>query len=342
METQWIPMEDPKEAQFGYEEAARLLKAGENVAFPTETVYGLGGWIGSDKALKGIYEAKGRPSDNPLIIHIYPGYDLSLVAKNVSEDAQRLMDRFWPGPMTLILEKAEGLSEIFRLPTVAVRMPAHPVALKMMEYAQLPVAAPSANTSGRPSPTTAAHVYEDLNGRIPLILDGGACGVGLESTIVDMTVEPPMVLRPGGLTLEALREVIPDVVMDPGLGVAANVAPKAPGMKYRHYAPKADMMMALGSPEEQEEKIRSVLVQNAGKKRGVLTVDEHRQNYDAEVIISLGSRRAPDEMAAHLFEALRQFDEEECEVIFAETITTEGIGAAFMNRLRKACGGKAW
>ncbi len=342
MKTQWVRMEDPEEARFGYEEAARLLRAGENVAFPTETVYGLGGYIGSAQGIAGIFRAKGRPSDNPLIVHVYPGYDLSQVAQNISEQARELMRRYWPGPMTLILEKAEGVSDAVSagLPTVAVRMPNHPVALRMMEQAGLAVAAPSANTSGRPSPTTAAHVYEDMNGRIPLILDGGACEIGVESTIIDMTVEPPMVLRPGGLTLEKVREVIPNVAMDPGLKVDASVTPKAPGMKYRHYAPKAEMYMAVGTAEEQEAAIRQALESAKGKKRGVLTVDEHQKEYEAEVVIAIGSRKSPDEMAAHLFDALRRFDEEQCEILFTESITTEGIGAAFMNRLRKACGGK--
>ncbi len=312
------------------------------MAFPTETVYGLGGYIGSAQGIAGIFRAKGRPSDNPLIVHVYPGYDLTQVAQNIPEQARELMRRYWPGPMTLILEKAEGVSDAVSagLPTVAVRMPNHPVALQMMEQAGLAVAAPSANTSGRPSPTTAAHVYEDMNGRIPLILDGGACEIGVESTIIDMTVEPPMVLRPGGLTLEKIREVIPDVAIDPGLKVDASVTPKAPGMKYRHYAPTAEMYMAVGTAEEQEVAIRQALESAKGKKRGVLTVDEHRKEYEAEVVIAIGSRKSPDEMAAHLFDALRRFDEEHCEILFTESITTEGIGAAFMNRLRKACGGK--
>lgn len=342
METQWIRMDDPEEAERGYQEAARLLRAGENVAFPTETVYGLGGWAMSGRGIDGIYRAKGRPSDNPLIVHVYPGFDLSRVASRIPASAKLLMERFWPGPLTLLLEKTEEVSSRVTggLPTVAVRMPDHPVALKMMETAGIAVVAPSANTSGRPSPTTAAHVYEDLKGRIPLILDAGPCRIGLESTIVDMTVTPPMVLRPGGLTMDQIRQVIPDIRMDPGLAIAPDAIPKAPGMKYRHYAPQAQMYMADGEPEEQERQICQALSRAAGQKRGVLTVDEHQADYDAEVVLSLGSRKEPDRMAARLFDALRKFDEEHCEILFAETIPAEGIGEAFMNRLRKACGGK--
>lgn len=342
METQWIRMDNPEQAQRGYQEAARLLKEGQNVAFPTETVYGLGGWVGSVQGILGIFAAKNRPADNPLIVHIYPGYDLNKVAKNIPESAYELMRRFWPGPMTLVLEKAQGIPDQVTagLPTVTVRMPNHPVALKMMENAGIAVAAPSANTSGRPSPTTAAHVYDDMKGRIALILDGGPCGIGLESTIIDMTVVPPMVLRPGGLTMEKIREVIPDVRMDPGLAGNADTAPKAPGMKYRHYAPRAQMLMARGTPEEQEVQICRALKACRGKRRGVLTVDEHCKEYDAEVIISLGSRKDPDGMASRLFDALRRFDEEECDILFTESIPVDGIGAAFMNRLKKACGGK--
>jgi L-threonylcarbamoyladenylate synthase len=341
MKTIIYDMSDPEQAERGYKEAAEILRAGGNVAFPTETVYGLGGWTGSEEAVRGIFTAKGRPSDNPLIVHVCPGMDLSPIAVRIPETARELMHRFWPGPLTLILWKAPEVPDAVSagLPSVAVRMPSHPVAMRMLEVCGLPVAAPSANLSGRPSPTTAQHVWEDMQGRIPLILDGGPCEIGLESTIVDMTVEPPMVLRPGGLPLETLREVVPDLRMDPGLGVAANVTPKAPGMKYRHYAPKAPMTMARGTPSEQEEKIRRALAQARGKKRGVLTVSEHVKDYDAEAVLAIGSLDDPDEMAAHLFDALRRFDELECDVIFAETIPQKGIGTAYMNRLRKACGG---
>lgn len=342
METQWIRMEDPQEAERGYREAARLLRAGENVAFPTETVYGLGGWAMSEQGIDGIYKAKGRPSDNPLIVHVYPGYDLSKIVSGIPSQARELMDRFWPGPLTLLLEKAPAVSPRVTggLPTVAIRMPDHPVALKMMATAGIAVVAPSANTSGRPSPTTAAHVYEDMKGKIPLILDAGPCKIGLESTIVDLTVTPPVILRPGGLTIERIRQVLPEVCMDPGLSPAADAAPKAPGMKYRHYAPRARMYMSWGAPEEQERQIRRALCQTRGQKRGVLTVDEHRSDYEAEVVLSLGPRENPDMLAARLFDALRRFDEERCEVLFAETIPAEGIGEAFMNRLSKACGGR--
>ncbi len=342
MMTEWISMSAPEEAERGLRLAAELFKHGEVVAFPTETVYGLGASIESEEGLGKIFEAKGRPSDNPLIVHVYPGYDLSNVVFSVTPQAKALMDRFWPGPLTLIFPKAPGVSDRVTagLPTVAVRMPSHPVAMAMLKAAGVGIAAPSANRSGRPSPTTAAHVWEDMEGRIPLILDGGSAQVGLESTIVDMTVEPPMLLRPGGIPAEKIREVVPELVIDPGIQPAADVTPKAPGLKYRHYAPKAPAFMAVGSPEEQERAIRRALRENKGRKRGVLTTDEHARDYEAETVIAVGAADSQEEMSAHLFDALRQFDHEGCDVIFCETTSETGLGLAYMNRLRKACGGK--
>ena len=325
--------------------AGGIIRAGSLVAFPTETVYGLGADALNAEAVASVYEAKGRPSDNPMIVHIADATDLYSLIKGgrsgISDDASKLITNLWPGPLTMVFRKSSRVPDVTTggLDTVAVRMPSNKTARKLIREAGRPIAAPSANLSGRPSPTTAGHVYADMKGRIPLILDGGACDIGLESTIVDMTVEPPMVLRPGGLPLETLREVVPDLQMDPGLGVAANVTPKAPGMKYRHYAPKAPMAMALGTPSEQEEKIRQALAAAQGRKRGVLTASEHEKDYDAEVVLAIGSLHDPDEMAAHLFDALRRFDDLGCDVIFAETIPQTGIGTAYMNRLRKACGG---
>ena len=342
MITELISMSVPEEAERGLAKAAELFEKGEVVAFPTETVYGLGASVRSEEGLRKIFEAKGRPSDNPLIVHVYPGYDLSDIVSDITPQARELMDRFWPGPLTLIFPKAPGVSDRVTagLSTVAVRMPSHPVAMAMLQRAGVGIAAPSANRSGRPSPTTAAHVMEDMEGRIPLILDGGSAEVGLESTIVDMTVEPPMLLRPGGIPAEAVREIIPDLLIDPGLKPASDVTPKAPGLKYRHYAPKAPAFMALGSPDEQETAIRKALEEASGKKRGVLTTNEHAGDYDAETVISVGAASSKAEMSAHLFDALRQFDHEGCEVIFCETTTETGLGLAYMNRLRKACGGK--
>ena len=344
METELLNIESVSSEQ----KAAALRKAGEIiregglVAFPTETVYGLGADALNAEAAAKIYAAKGRPSDNPLIVHIHDISQVYEIAEEVPDEAKAVMEKFWPGPLTIILNKKSCVPDgtTGGLHTVAIRMPSHPIARDFIRESGRMIAAPSANTSGRPSPTLASHVYEDMQGRIPLILDGGAVGIGIESTIIDMTVNPPMVLRPGGLTLEEIAEVLPDVRMDPGLTVQKDVVPKAPGMKYRHYAPKAPMWMALGTPDAQETQIRQGLQEAKGLRRGVLTVDEHCRDYDAEVVLSLGSRRDPEGMAAHLFDALRRFDEEQCEILFTETIASEGIGNAFMNRLRKACGGK--
>lgn len=339
MLTEWIKA--PADAD--YARAKAWLLAGDVVAFPTETVYGLGAYVGSEAGLARIFEAKGRPSDNPLIVHVAPGMDLSEIVREFPPEAQALADRFWPGPMTMILRKNPKLSDTVtaRLDTVAVRMPSHPMAMALLQKTGLPIAAPSANTSGRPSPTSAAHVYEDMSGRIPMLLDGGPCAVGLESTIIDLSERPFCVLRPGAITLEALREVLGDVYMDPGLTVGADVTPKAPGMKYRHYAPKGELWMATGTPDEQRAKIQKALADACGRgRRGVLTTKEHATDFTAEVVLCLGSRQAPDEMAAHLFDCLRRFDEMGCDVIFAETMDWTGIGTAVMNRLKKAAGGQ--
>lgn len=232
------------------QEAAALIREGELVAFPTETVYGLGADALRPEASKKIYAAKGRPSDNPLIVHISKFEDLIYIAEEVPEQAKKLSDAFWPGPLTMIVQKNERvpLETTGGMETVAVRMPNHPVALQLIEKSGCLIAAPSANTSGKPSPTEAAHVAEDMDGRIPMILDGGLVGIGIESTIVDLTEEKPMVLRPGYITREMLEEVLGEEVrIDPGLVAAdSDVKPKAPGMKYRHYAPKADLVLVEG------------------------------------------------------------------------------------------------
>jgi L-threonylcarbamoyladenylate synthase len=319
-------------------EAAQLLKSGEVVAFPTETVYGLGANAKDTKAVEKIFAAKGRPSDNPLIVHIAHLQQLEEIVSNIPDVAHTLMKRFWPGPLTLILPKKQGVISdrvTAGLSTVAVRMPAHPVALALIEESGLPLAAPSANISGRPSPTTAAHVFADLNGRIAGIVDGGETGIGVESTVLDCTSKVPTILRPGGVTKEALEQVIGNVAIDSALADERQT-PKSPGMKYTHYAPKSPMTIVQGSPVFLQTLVNK---QRAlGKKVGVLTTEENRPFYDADVVLACGSRHDLHTVASHLYDTLRKFDETDVDFIYSESFPTEGIGAAIMNRLKKAAG----
>jgi L-threonylcarbamoyladenylate synthase len=319
-------------------EAAQLLKSGEVVAFPTETVYGLGANAKDTKAVEKIFAAKGRPSDNPLIVHIAHLQQLEEIVSNIPDVAHTLMKRFWPGPLTLILPKKQGVISdrvTAGLSTVAVRMPAHPVALALIEESGLPLAAPSANISGRPSPTTAAHVFADLNGRIAGIVDGGETGIGVESTVLDCTSKMPTILRPGGVTKEALEQVIGNVAIDSALADERQT-PKSPGMKYTHYAPKSPMTIVQGSPVFLQTLVNK---QRAlGKKVGVLTTEENRPFYDADVVLACGSRHDLHTVASHLYDTLRKFDETDVDFIYSESFPTEGIGAAIMNRLKKAAG----
>lgn len=325
------------------EKAAILLQKGELVAFPTETVYGLGADALRSEASKKIYAAKGRPSDNPLIVHISKWEDLVYIAKDVPPEAKMLSDAFWPGPLTMIVNKNEKVpyETTGGMDTVAVRMPSHPVALELIRRSGCLVAAPSANTSGRPSPTKAEHVAEDLNGRIPMILDGGEVGIGIESTIIDLTEEIPMILRPGYITKEMLEEVIGEVRTDPGIIDAASlVKPKAPGMKYRHYAPKADLQVVCG----EEEKVilainrRTEQLQKEGRKVGVIATDETMNRYNANRVVSIGARTDEEAIARHLYGLLREFDATGVEAIFSESFSSTGMGQAIMNRLLKAAG----
>ncbi|CAM3841098.1 L-threonylcarbamoyladenylate synthase [Mesobacillus thioparans] len=319
-------------------EAAQNLKQNEVVAFPTETVYGLGGNAESDEAVLKIFEAKGRPGDNPLIIHIANTEQIHSFVKGIPEQASRLMDAFWPGPLTIILEKKEGtLSEkaTAGLSTVAVRMPDHPVALALIEESGLPLAAPSANLSGKPSPTTAAHVADDLTGRISGIVDGGATGVGLESTVVDCTGGIPVILRPGGVTKEQLEEVVGEVSADPAL-TDEGQAPKAPGMKYRHYAPNSPFYLVDGSKEEIQQLVNEK--RNEGQRVGVMTTKENKDFYDANVVKTCGERARLETVAEALYDTLRAFNKEDLDIIFGEIFPEQGVGQAIMNRLSKASG----
>ena len=319
-------------------EAAQKLKQNEVVAFPTETVYGLGGNAKSDDAVLKIFEAKGRPGDNPLIIHISDREQIRSFVKDIPKQAAVLMDAFWPGPLTIILEKRSGvLSEkaTAGLSTVAVRMPDHPVALALIEASGLPLAAPSANLSGRPSPTTAYHVADDLTGRIAGIMDGGPTGVGLESTVVDCTGEIPVILRPGGVTREQLAEVVGEVSVDPAI-TDSDLAPKSPGMKYRHYAPNAPFHLVKGTSEQIQQLVQAK--RREGLKVGVMTTKENKDAYEAEMVIACGERKKLETVAEALYDTLRAFNQEDLDIIYGEIFPEQGVGQAIMNRLSKASG----
>lgn len=326
------------------EQAGKLIAEGELVAFPTETVYGLGGDALDPDASRRIYAAKGRPSDNPLIVHIADFDDMKRVAREVPEQAKKLADAFWPGPLTMIVWKSDAVPEATTggMQTVAVRMPNHPVALELIRRSGCLIAAPSANTSGRPSPTEAQHVSEDLSGKIAMILDGGPVGIGIESTIIDLTEEKPMILRPGYITPEMLSEVLQEeVVIDPGIIAADDTRkPKAPGMKYKHYAPKAEMIIVDGAQDAVIHKINELTAAKRaeGKKVAVIATDETKDRYDAQVILSMGKRADEDAIAQHLYKILRECDELDVGEIYSECFQTPRIGQAIMNRLLKAAG----
>ncbi|MBE7035794.1 MAG: threonylcarbamoyl-AMP synthase [Ruminococcaceae bacterium] len=317
-------------------EAAEKLAAGGLVAFPTETVYGLGANALNETAVANIFVAKGRPQDNPLIVHISDREMLQKVVRSIPEQAERLMEAFWPGPLTIIFEKSNLISKTVTagLDTVAVRMPSHPVALSLIEKSGVPVAAPSANLSGSPSTTKAEHVIADLSGKVDYIIDGGACRVGLESTVLDLTGEVPQILRPGGVGIEALQAVLGEVRYEPALKDSRQV-PKSPGMKYRHYAPKAELFLVDASDRELIEKYLAVYRQE-GKKSGVLSCGGH---YEADILLDCG--RNAEDYARNLFDMLRRMDELGANVILAELPTDcGGIVPALKNRLLKAAGGQ--
>ncbi|MCH4889352.1 threonylcarbamoyl-AMP synthase [Acidaminobacter sp. JC074] len=321
-------------------EAAKILKEGGTVAFPTETVYGLGANALLDEAVSGIYEAKGRPSDNPLIVHIA---DLSLLDELVEHAPyqEELIQAFWPGAITLIFKsKGKVAARVSPgLDTQSIRMPKHPVAKKLIQLAGVPVAAPSANLSGKPSPTDGKHVIEDLNGRVDGIVVYDQSDVGLESTILDLTQSPPMLLRPGGVTVEDIEAVIGKIQIDPALEkkMSENVQPRAPGMKYTHYSPEADVTVVNGPLDEMVKKIQE-LHDSHTSSVGIMCSDETKDRYKAENIISLGSRESLEEVASNLFKTLRQFDEIGVDIVLAEGYDTVGMGKAIMNRLNKAAG----
>lgn len=326
-------------------EASAVIRSGGLVAFPTETVYGLGGDATNPEASRKIYAAKGRPSDNPLIVHIADFSQLRNIVAEVPQEAEKLAEAFWPGPLTMILRKNDVIpyETTGGLDTVAIRMPSHPVARAFLQDSGCMIAAPSANTSGRPSPTTAQHVWRDLHGKIEILLDGGPVGIGIESTIVDLSEERPMILRPGFITQEMLSAVLGDVGMDPGLASEnSKQPPKAPGMRYRHYAPKADLTLVEGTMEEVISKINALTreAQAMGKSVGVLATEENKDRYVADHVIVIGQRQDEAEIARHLFDVLRQFDDLQVDLIYSESFVAAGVGQAIMNRLLKAAGHK--
>lgn len=320
-----------------------MLRRGGLVAFPTETVYGLGGDAKNKEASKGIYGAKGRPSDNPLIVHIAEFSQLEEIVSEVPESAKKLADAFWPGPMTLILNKNNEIPRETTggLDTVAIRLPSHPIARALIKESGCLIAAPSANTSGRPSPTKAAHVIEDLRGKIDGIIDGGEVEIGLESTIIDLTEDIPVILRPGYISLEDVKEVCGSAKMDPGiLSEDTKVPPKAPGMRYRHYAPKGNLVVVEGNKEAVINRINALgkeAVQE-GKKVAVLASKETAGQYRYGKVFTIGSFENEEEIARNLYGVLREFDHSEMEQIYSEAFETPHMGQAIMNRLLKAAG----
>lgn len=328
------PESDPNAVR----DAAAILRRGGLLGIPTETVYGLGADALNEDAVSRIFLAKGRPQDNPLIIHVPDASWLERYCRDVPPAAYQLAERFWPGPLTMILPRRDivPLQTTGGLETVGVRCPNHPVTLAIIEAAGVPIAAPSGNTSGRPSPTTAAHMIEDMDDRIDGIVDGGPCTVGVESTIIDLTVTPPRLLRPGGLPLESLRQVLGEVAVDKAVTglLAAGERPRAPGMKYRHYAPHAPVTVVTGEPERSARRIQGLLSDTAG----VICFDEYAPLFPGHIIHKLGPAADKSAQARHVFDALRTFDGTDVTEIFAQCPDDGGLGLAVANRLKKAAG----
>lgn len=325
--------------------AADAVRDGKVVAFPTETVYGLGANALNPTAVKNIFVAKGRPSDNPLIVHIADKDKVYELTQRIPEKAIALMDKLWPGPLTLVFKKSAIIPPVITagLNTVAIRMPEHPVARELIRLADIPVAAPSANVSGKPSTTTAQHVLHDLDGKIEMIVDAGSSRVGLESTVLDVTVEPPVLLRPGGITPKQIEQIIGHIEIDKTILGKINIdnIPKCPGMKYKHYSPKAHVTLVKSKiVDNQVNKICELAnnLSSQGKKAGICATDQTSSRYEGYEVISMGDRDKPETIAANLFALLREFDDKGVEVILAETVDEHGVGLAIMNRMVKAAG----
>ncbi|MCR4956777.1 MAG: threonylcarbamoyl-AMP synthase [Lachnospiraceae bacterium] len=352
MKTQIIKINEKNIDQKQMELAGHLAQQGELVAFPTETVYGLGADALNKEASKKIYAAKGRPSDNPLIVHVADFDAIHKIVKEVPQDAEKLAKAFWPGPLTMTFFKNDQVPDETTggLNTVAIRMPNHKVALEFIRAAGGYIAAPSANTSGRPSPTLAEHVYEDMKGKIPMILDGGQVGIGIESTIVDFTGDEISILRPGYITKEMIEKVLDKkIIIDPAVdGSDPNAKPKAPGMKYRHYAPKASLSLVEGSSDAVREKMLSLAKEAVanGQRCGIMATKERLKDFEnldesirkGLVLKELGHEDDEASVARELYLVLREFDKEEVHVIYSESFADEGVGKAIMNRLIRAAG----
>jgi len=339
----------PEQAEAGLKEAAALIASGGVVAFPTETVYGLGGDARSEAAVREIFAAKGRPSDNPLIVHAADAEGAAALAAGVTALERRLMEAFWPGPLTLVLPVRPGAvcaAVTAGLDTVAVRVPGHDLARRLIAAAGCPIAAPSANRSGRPSPTMASHVLGDLSGRIDGVLDGGETGVGLESTVVRVLGGDIHVLRPGGVTAEQLRRAAgPSAAVVSAGGAGDEVgaeAPRSPGVKYTHYAPQGEMVVVTGEPAPMRAAVQAAAdeARRGGRRVGIVACAEHAGGYRADAVLACGSRAEPETAARRLYAALRECDARGLDFIVAEGYPEDGIGAALMNRLRKAAGGR--
>lgn len=317
------------------QEAAELLQQGQTVAFPTETVYGLGADATNEKAVRSIFEAKGRPSDNPLIVHIGSRDVLKQYVKDVPAQASKLMDAFWPGPLTIILPSNGTLATNVTagLDTIGMRMPDHPYAIELLQACALPIAAPSANCSGKPSPTTAEHVYHDLNGRIAGIVDGGRTGVGVESTVIDCTLDKPMILRPGGVTQSDIETAIGPVDLAPSV-VKKDEQPRSPGMKYKHYAPDAPIWIVRGGSDRMREV--ALEAQQQGKHVQFLVSQERAEELGLNEALILGSQKNLADITSNLYDSLRQVDRLDVDLVLAESFSKKGIGEALMNRLERA------
>jgi len=328
------------------DEAAEIIRRGGTVAFPTETVYGLGANGLDPEAVRKIFKAKERPPGNPLSLLVHSREDVGKVAKNIPEKAFRLMDAFWPGPLTIVLEKKDIVPEITsgNLPSIGLRMPDHWIPLELVKRAGTPLAAPSANLSGKPSPSLAAHVLADLTGRIDAVIDGGGAAIGLESTVIDMTVEPPVVLRPGAVGIAELERVIGKVRPTYGEPEVGDVSEKQAGQKYSHYTPDTQVVLVEGDRKKVSEKIGSLLENSRreGKKIGLLLSNETAgffasEGLSAQECFLLGSREEPKEAARRLFEGLRALDAKGLDLILADgSFSPSGLGAALLNRLREA------
>lgn len=342
MKTKIVILDENNIKQNVINEAGIVIAEGGLVAFPTETVYGLGANALDKLAVEKIFKAKGRPQDNPLIVHV-ADFNIEPLVKEIPDIARKIMDAYWPGPITLIFNKSDLIPKTTSagLDTVGIRMPSNLMARKLIEAAGTPIAAPSANISGRPSPTDVESCIEDLSGKIEYILGGDKSQVGLESTIVDCTCTPLCILRPGAITIEMLREIDAGVYIDKSIMAKPNedFKPKAPGMKYRHYAPKSPVKIICGDLEKTIAKINEIVQNNMGNKKiGIIATDETKDKYPYGVVISLGSRKQLDSVGRNLFEVLRGFDAIDVELILSEAFEEKGVGVAIMNRLKKSAG----